>query len=320
MKEPKEKVIKEKKVKEKKVKEKKVVEKNIKPINEYKEFKENIILFIPMDTTNLELIPNFIEDVIPQPSNLNKLNDISLYDIKNERDKDDEILNFEGQDHFIKNEIVENMIDMNNINLEYNVEIDEQKKPFMIHEPKKISEKLDFSNIFIQFRECNKNMEWPISTNIHCKLCCHPFTSRPWYLPIDYINNIFIVKYIFCSPNCVKRYNLDFSGQEFSKRNSLFELMLKVIYNKKDISIKCALQQDMLSIFGGPYSIEKFREDFEYIDTENELIYPEILSVIPFISQYKQKKEINNNEEYKLKRTKPLVRKNKTVLDNIMKK
>lgn len=316
---------------------------------------ENIILFIPMDTSNLENLPNFKkamkqEDISKRerikqediskiertkqmkynpsvmfedgPSNADNLPGFDLLDscgiIKNvddfKQDVDKAVYNEEI-------EVDESLTNINKDDLIYNPRIEDIKEPFQFKENNNKEKELDFSNIYIQYRECNKRMEWPIFTEIHCKQDCHPFNNRPWYLPCDYIDGVFIVlPYVFCSPECALGWNLESDHSDYSKRSSLFYLMYKMILQIKDITIKPSYEQNILKIYGGPLNIEDYRKRNIIIENNNELIYPEILTVVPIIKQIKQKRENQGEQEYKLKRTKPIVRKTRTVFDSIAKR
>jgi len=306
---------------------------------------ENIILFIPMDTSNLDNLPNFQEAMKQKVLNKKQIKQPIKYDPdikfedKEEPSNADNLPGFtlihgiEKEEEEIqmgpdivsryneKVEVDENLTNLNKRDLMYNPRIDDLKEPFNFKEKPNKDKEPDFDNVFIQFRECNKRMEWPMYTEIHCKQDCHPFTNKPWYLPCDYIDNVFIVlPYVFCSPECALGWNLASEHSDYSKRSSLFHLMYKMILGLKDATIKTSNKQDMLKIWGGPHSIEKYRESNTIIEHNNELIYPEIMTIVPIIKQIKQKRENKGEQEYKLKRTKPIVRKTRTVFDSIAKR
>jgi len=282
---------------------------------------ENIILFIPMDTSNLDSIPNF-NDLQYDPNimftDLNPPNFNEFSGINNDIQKSDMDLT---NDPRFNQEIGPDpsLTNMNERDLQYNPRIDDIKNAFPIAPNIPQEKDVDYKNVFIQFRECNKRLEWPISTDIHCRHCCHPFNGRPWYLPTDYINGIFIVlPYVFCRPEDVIAWNKDSEHPDWSKRSSLFYLMYKMIHKIKDVTIKSSHKQDMLKIYGGPYDIEDFHDYEKLIKPDYRLEFPEILTVIPKITKLQQKSKNSNGENtYKLQRTKPLMRETKTVFDSI---
>jgi len=292
---------------------------------------ENIILFIPMDTSNLDSLPNFNDAMQYDPNTFENepiISSFAMYQKDSGIDDNHNKFKMDFENPPVSqnyNQIIEPdpfITNLNKKDLLYDPKIDEVQEPFQIKEVvKEALKELDFSNIFIQFSECNKRLEWPISTSIHCKQCCHPFVSRPWYLPCDYVNGVFVVlPYVFCRPEDVLGWNKESNHVDYSKRSSLFYLMLKQIYQVKDITIKISPEQNMLKIFGGPFTIEQFREYDKLENSDYELTYPEIYSVIPTIKHIKQKKNNNDGEDiYKLKRTKPIIRKTKTIFDTIAK-
>src|SRR3989344_5366248 len=173
---------------------------------------ENIILFIPIDTSNLDNLPNFQNFqpniVIKEPKIINpKKYNPDIFKIKknkkikNKEDekKDEEDDEDEDEDEDIPGfDLLNKKSDMNipryneevfvddsltHLNLIYDPIIDDKNDPFQFKENDIQNNELDYSNIFIQFKECNKRMEWPIFTEIHCKQDSHPFNNRPWYLP-----------------------------------------------------------------------------------------------------------------------------------------
>lgn len=178
----------------------------------------------------------------------------------------------------------------------------------------------DFSNIYIQLNQSNNNLEWSSSTNLCCRNCCHTFDARPWYLPVNYIDEVFIVIPIFCSPGCVLRFNIDSNHTDWNKRLGLFYLMYNKIYNSHITKIKLSPPTVLLDIHGGPYTIDEYREQsILKHDTTVDLVFPEIYSIVPTIREIKRKKN-TSNEVYKLKRNKPMVRKNKSMLDSFVSK
>lgn len=310
--------------------------------------KENIILFIPMDTSNLDQLPNF-QDV----QQINELPKKQIKPMKynpeiNFDDNPSDVDNLPGFD--LLNPSIENNVsnfqmeqpnnmqynqevhadpsltNLNKKDLEYNPIIDDIKEPFNFQNQSDKEKDYNFDDVFIQFRECNKRLEWPIFTDIHCKQDCHPFTNRPWYLPSDYIDGVFIVlPHVFCSPNCalgwLKETGIKIYGlSEYSKINSLFYLMLRIITQTKNVTVQPSPEQDTLKILGGAHSIDQFRQHHIKIGPEIKLEYPEILVNVPIIKQIKQKQTNKDENVNRLKRIKPNPKKTRTIFDTLVKK
>jgi hypothetical protein len=108
------------------------------------------------------------------------------------------------------------------------------------------------------------NME---KSSIACYWCCHSFNTIPLGLPVFFNKNLnkFRVKYIFCSCNCILAYNNDYK----LKYNNLIKNMYKLISGPTNFineipykpELIPALPRQMLNLFGGPYSIDQFREN-----------------------------------------------------------
>jgi hypothetical protein len=286
--------------------------------------KQNIIIFIPIDTSILATLPNFKEDlnkheVINIQEDLLLTHEQAYYSLLPVKDE----VEYKQAADLYEVEKTEAMV-YDNQDLIYDPNIkEEDSNPFQMKENK---ENYDYQSAFLQYRECNKRLEWPISTTIHCKLDCHPFTGRPWYLPYDYIEGVYVVHpHVFCSPECALGWNLVAGGHNHSKYSSLLYLLVRTISKQKDVHIEPAYEQNMLQIFGGPLNIEDFRNKHkDYLLNKVELVYPEILTIIPIIKRYNQTQENNGQQDkpggYKLKRTKQIERKTTTIMDTIVKK
>ena len=207
-------------------------------------------------------------------------------------------------------------------------------------------------NINIFCKQHNRNSEtilsefnvdtWPTETSIYCWWCCHPFNCIPCSIPEKIIDDTFIVYGIFCSPECCSSYLFNDKNNSDSidiwDKYVLLNLLYKDVYKGKQI--EQAYSRELLKIFGGPLSINEFRNN------TNKNLYnitmPKMKSIIPKINQsglhkcYSSKKySINTNDNDKtvnteslslhtvesseliLKRSKPF-RKYKTTLEECM--
>lgn len=179
----------------------------------------------------------------------------------------------------------------------------------------------DFSNIQLQLKQCNEVMEWPPHTSVYCYNCCHPFQSRPWFLPVEYHNGVFIVHHIFCSPSCVLRYNHESKHYDTHKRKSLLFLMTQLIYkHQQSVQIEMSPPKDILTMFGGSMDIDTYREHSTHMvepDSDVMLEYPPVYSVIPIVDIKKRVIKSQNPMNYSLYREKPLARSQTSILDVI---
>ena len=198
------------------------------------------------------------------------------------------------------------------------------------------SENLDYSNevpydkkidnLMKPFVESTKNNKWPMNTNISCFWCCHKFQCRPCALPIRYDNGKYKVYGCFCSPECAAAYNFnDLQDTDMRwERYSLLNLMYKKNNTNSNLKIKLAPPRQCLNMFGGPLSIQQFRDTLENYNKTYVLNFPPMVSIN--IQQEQINLELNNynnkdlslfipvdqervseaNENLKLKRKKPV--------------
>ena len=150
-----------------------------------------------------------------------------------------------------------------------------------------------------------------------CWWCCHPFEGEELKLPYhyDYLRNKYVTEGRFCSWSCMKTYAIDKYG--LNKGGIIcgnIITMRKKMYNIIG-SVRMEPKRYMLEMFGGPMTIEKFRENAV---VDKGLSKPletteKVERVIPIISNTNNKmSEIRNasgsNDTLKLKRNKPLKR------------
>jgi hypothetical protein len=134
-----------------------------------------------------------------------------------------------------------------------------------------------------------------------------PFTTPAIEMPESYYNGIFSCTGKFCSWECMMAYNIDINDENISKRTSLIYYMYKLTYNK-DLIIKPAPYWKILDVFGGPISIENYRENLTTNMVDYNYIKPPIISRISYVEKIpiKKNQEIIKTDEVVLKRSKPL--------------
>jgi hypothetical protein len=102
-----------------------------------------------------------------------------------------------------------------------------------------------------------------MKTDINCWHCCHNFTTTPVHLPTSYRRGVYKYIGIFCSYNCCYTYAKNTNNKDIYLLNYLFKSQTK---NKGKILdyITPAPPKETLKIFGGPLSIEEFRNNNTY--------------------------------------------------------
>lgn len=144
-------------------------------------------------------------------------------------------------------------------------------------------------DILHDFKEKNKNNEWPSNTTIHCYWCCHKFNNAPFGIPINFENTKFEVFGCFCTLECAAAYNfkMNHNIDEMWERNNLINLLSRHIGYKS--YVKPAPDRLCLKQFGGFMDIDEFRSHTNL----NRVIN---VNFPPMTSVTQQLEEINEND------------------------
>ena len=177
----------------------------------------------------------------------------------------------------------------------------------------------------------NNKIEWSKTTDTCCWWCCHKFDTIPIGLPEKFINDTFHLYGCFCSFNCAQAYNLNTNDNKIWEIYSLLNFLKKKICDLNNIQYKnydyicSAPPRQSLNIFGGPMTIDDFRNSLYTLTQNYNYILPPMIPLIGLLEIIPQEltpinlkiKNINNN--LKLKRSKPLPSFNSNLLQ-LMKK
>jgi hypothetical protein len=131
--------------------------------------------------------------------------------------------------------------------------------------------------IITMYNQIGKNL--PKTTDIHCYWCSHQFNNQPLGCPIEYKTNAYTTDGIFCSFNCCLAH---INNNPHNKMYEYSNVLLHQIYFKlfgQDNTIKPASEWRLLEKYGGPLTIEEFRQAF------NSLMYKNIDSQIKNIPE-----------------------------------
>lgn len=164
-----------------------------------------------------------------------------------------------------------------------------------------------------------------------CWHCVHEFEGDAIGLPEKFYNNTFYVFGMFCSFNCALKYNYNLNDTKIWTRTSLLHMMYNQYYEQQDDDmnneitankIQPAPPREQLTVFGGPMTIEQFRNS-SHNNKSYRIILPPMVSIMPLVEEdYRTKCNIkvpssnipidmNNlakmNKSLKLKREKPLI-------------
>ena len=105
---------------------------------------------------------------------------------------------------------------------------------------------------------CNNGRNIPDSTDIACWYCTEKFKGRPKTIPIDFKNNTWIVRGVFCSWGCAKSYSIR-RGCHTEEELMFMNIFARKVYGRTK-PIKMSPPYESLKKFGGGLSIEEFRD------------------------------------------------------------
>jgi hypothetical protein len=123
-----------------------------------------------------------------------------------------------------------------------------------------------------------------------CWWCTYNFDSYPLFLPEKFQNNKYYVFGNFCSFSCVFAYNDNLDDYRRNIRNALIKKLFTDIFHS-ECNIKPAGPREVLEKFGGPLTIDKYR-DTKLLCTKT--IKVNIPPMIPLLSYYEESTLDNN--------------------------
>jgi hypothetical protein len=160
----------------------------------------------------------------------------------------------------------------------------------------------------------NKNThEWNEQTDIACWWCCHQFNTIPLGIPEYIYKNTYYLFGCFCSFNCMMAYNIDINDYKIWNRQTNIYQMKNKLDPENKLIIKPAPPRQTLKLFGGPLTIEEYRESFFVINRQFRYYLPTMISITGIIEEENQNTSINNDikinkhsNQPQLRRKKPL--------------
>lgn len=257
---------------------------------------DNLIAHLPLDE---ETIKKYINDDSDEFSNKTKKIDI-FFETNNNKKKNELLL--------LKEE-----------NKKLKKQIDQLKKENGIKESKIFKINYTFYN-----ETLNKELNSESISNYACWWCCHKFKGLPIGIPNKKINSKYHTYGNFCSFNCAAAHIYSTKSWNISDKLSLLHQMYFDVYNLTEYeTIKSAPPKETLELFGGPLTIEKFRDSGNSNNKDFRLIVSPMTSIVPLVEENNKEKNkchyttnknipLNNLkisdkiEKLKLKRTKPL--------------
>ena len=166
------------------------------------------------------------------------------------------------------------------------------KKETKVDNESSLTNSSSLTNILLN--ELVSNNEWCNETSYRCFWDCHHFKNTPFGIPIKYKNEKFQVFGCFCSLECATAYNFygrDTIDNVWENFNLINMLSNKLGYKK---CVTPAISRKCLYSFGGPLSIEQFRE-------KNNLGHQCNIRTYPMVSIVQHVEEINTSSSYSSK-------------------
>lgn len=127
-------------------------------------------------------------------------------------------------------------------------------------------------------------------TDISCFWDTEKFDTQPWFLP-DYINNgSYHVFACFCSPNCAAAYNNKLNDSRTDVRRMLLNKMYRDAMGITTIvDIIPSPIPELLEKFGGPLSLEKFRDNLLLTKKDYKIKIPPVIPLIGCMEELNRK-------------------------------
>lgn len=259
---------------------------------------DNLIAHIPLDE---ETIKKYMNEDDLENNLLNKKNKIDIF--------------FESNNTKKKNEVI--LLKDENKKLKKQIEL--LKKENGIKDSKIFKLNYKFYN-----ETFNNEINLQSISDCACWWCCHKFTGLPIGIPNKKIKDTYYTFGNFCSFNCAAAYIYNVKDWNISDKLSLLHQMYFSIYDITDYeTIKSAPPKETLKLFGGPLTIEEFRNSSNNVNKDYRLIMSPMTSIVPLVEENNKEKNkchyttnknipLNNLkisdklEKLKLKRTKPL--------------
>lgn len=188
-------------------------------------------------------------------------------------------------------------------------------------------------DLMVQYRETTTSKKLPTSSDIACFWCSHTFEGRPCIIPEREEGGVYRVYGNFCCPECAVAFLLEESLDSTTRweRMALLHRIYGPFYNYKRIFPAPA--RASLKLFGGPMSIQSYRNTVRERKVRVDIQIPPMMSILgsldtkpidfydsslrttfsPLLQESLPKAE----ENLRLKRSKPLKDKEST-LDSVM--
>ena len=135
------------------------------------------------------------------------------------------------------------------------------------------------TTLLVQYANMKQSKELPTETNLSCFWCCEPFEGRPCIIPTHITDKTWYVYGNFCTPQCCMAYLLS-EILDTHTRWERIALLNRLYGAQTNGRIYPAPSRESLQRFGGPISIEDFREMCEKQRTRVDIHMPPMVSIL----------------------------------------
>jgi hypothetical protein len=189
-------------------------------------------------------------------------------------------------------------------------------------------------NLMMQYRNSSVAKTLPPAVNIACFWCAHKFNGMPCIIPEREVAGVFHVYGNFCCPECSLAYLLNETIDPHVRWERI-ALLHRVYDPNGEHRLFPSPAREALQLFGGPLSIESFRETIRGGKVRIDLHMPPMVSILGSIDTkpidffdtnlkhgnmggaFLQENTKRAEEGLRLKRSKPLKDRDST-LDSVM--
>jgi hypothetical protein len=177
------------------------------------------------------------------------------------------------------------------------------------------------ATLLVQYEKTEEIKALPDRVDAACFWCCHSFDHKPVVLPIRDQGDYIQVQGNYCSPECAMSYLFDMQQDSYARWEQL-SLLNRLYGQAVGGPIKPAPPRTVLKLFGGPMSIQEYRNIVRQGTLRVDIHLPPMVSLLATmdtkpidfydvsltknVMETVKERLAKAEEVLKLKRTKPL--------------
>lgn len=185
------------------------------------------------------------------------------------------------------------------------------------------------TSLLVQYSSTKHTQQLPDFTDLACFWCCDTFQGRPCVIPLKIVDGVWNVYGNFCTPQCCMSYLLSETIDTHTRWERI--ALLNRLYGGSTCGrIYPAPNRECLQRFGGPISLQEFREISESQRIRVDIQLPPMVSILASMdtkpidfyetslrntaaNPYVNTRTTEESQSLKLKRSKPLKDKESTL-------